>query len=135
MEIGYNVKLKSKKIYEQNDHLYLKLVYQYETDSGVYELIIPKIALDICTTRIPTLSQENSLINPGYNAWFGSHEYDLEKASTKYTGVSVAYVINTIEEKKHEMTLEEIEKKLGYKVKIVSEKEKQYENHITEWEN
>ena len=36
-----------------------------------------------------------------------------------------AYVVEKVlEEKSTEMTLEEIEKKLGYKVKIVSEKEK-----------
>lgn len=123
IKVGYNVKLKSKKIYEENDHLYLKLVYEYEMDSGVYELTMPKIELDICTKRIPTLSQDNSLINPSYHAWFGSHEYDLKLGKTEYSVGSVAYVIRTIEEKKHEMTLEEIEEKLGYKVKIVSEKE------------
>jgi hypothetical protein len=34
----------------------------------------------------------------------------------------VCYVVETLETKTHEMTVAEIEKKLGYKIKIVGEK-------------
>ena len=42
---------------------------------------------------------------------------------TKGGRANVYFTETVIEEKTHEMTLDEIEKKLGYKVKIVNKKE------------
>lgn len=126
-----NIKLLSKTCYEQYGHLYLELVYEYENESGKYKLIIPKIDLEICTERLPKFSQESGFINPRYIADLGGIHYDLcstdvrcrdKDGKLRYVPDS-SYVTVLLEEKKHEMTLEEIEKKLGYKVKIVSEKE------------
>ena len=123
MQNAYNVKLEDKHCYEYNGCLYLNLRYKYETDSGVYELVIPRVDLGILTKgELPIFASDCSGLRIDYCARFNTNCYDLEKTAIPGYG-NIAYLINEIKEKRREMTLEEIEKKLGYKVKVVSEKE------------
>lgn len=130
-----HVFLKDYKVFEKDNRLYLKLVYEYEDDHGIYELIIPKIDLEIRTDFLPAITNDEAWTGPmvleHYKIGLGSNIFDLirddvevKKNGKTFTCEKAAYVINTLKEKRKEMTIAEIEKKLGYKVKLVSEESK-----------
>lgn len=112
--------LKKANIYEENGSYYMKLVYEYETESGFYRRTYPKVSFPVTLLRLPyTLSA--SYLTPPYI----SLDDDLTILTTDciVSGKEfkrVNFVDELIKTKVHEMTLEEIEKKLGYSVKIVS---------------
>lgn len=96
---------------------YLSAIYRYENDSGVYEVHIPKIELPIrdVAMRTPIHSKYIYYENPTIDIGFG----DMRMFPDAEGGMIYERLI---EEKIHDMTLDEIEKKLGYKVRVVSEK-------------
>lgn len=125
--------LKRHKVFEEDNNLYLELVYEYEDEYRVHELIIPKIVLDIRTDCAPNIHQENYVglgtskvsITCGFNTFDLSRvDVPIKKNGKTYVCENAAYVINTLKEKPKEMTLAEIEKKLGHKIKLVSEESK-----------
>lgn len=123
--------LKDKEIFIEDNRLYLKLVYEYENERGVHELIIPKIELQIRTDCIPLINNFGPPLFDDYSVKWDSIEFKLsrdnvtiEKNGRTNICPKAAYVINTIKEKPREMTIAEIEKKLGYKIKLVSEENK-----------
>lgn len=141
--LGRNVTLKTCELVEENDLYYLHLIYGYEDDYGVYELHIPRMILPIRKDKAPTVvfDEPNGFSCPAYKSEFMSNppsyaDFDGQKFELLQGEVSckdlngddiltrAKSLICVLLEKKQEMTLEEIEKKLGYKVKIVSEKEK-----------
>ena len=81
------------------------------------KLHIPRLVIPLETNFIKINRYDDSsiLIGPEYRADLGFGEMRLlpDKDGTAFT-------IETIEEKYTEMTMDEIEKKLGYKVKIVN---------------
>ena len=129
-----NVVLKERKVFEEDSRLYLKLVYEYEDEHGVYELIIPKLDLEIRTDYLPIIRRDfyaspmdisNYYINRDSDTFILSQDdVDVRKNDVTLTAEKAAYVINTLKEKPKEMTIAEIENKLGYKVKLVSEESK-----------
>lgn len=126
-----NIFLKEKEVFVENSQLYLKLVYQYEDNIGVRELIIPKMKLGINANITPCITTEGHYIYLDYHASYYSNKFELHRSDIviKKNGEThlcenAAYVINTIKEKPRELTLSEIEKKLGYKIKLVSEDHK-----------
>lgn len=129
-----NVILKEHETFVENDRLFLKLIYEYEDDHGVYELIIPKIDLNIFTNFLPAIEPDfwtgpmdlkNYRIKLGFN-FFDLLRSDVEVKKNGDTIIceNAFYVTNTLKEKHKEMTIADIEKKLGYKVKLVSEDSK-----------
>lgn len=127
-----NVVVKKHETFIENNRLYLKLVYEYEDDHGVYELIIPKIDLDIRTDFLPAIENyepwTGSTTLTFYKIRLGSNIFDLLRGDVEFkkngktlTCEKAAYAVNILKEKPQEMTIAEIEKKLGYKVKLVSE--------------
>ncbi len=126
-----NIFLKDCKVFEKDNRLYLKLVYEYEDDHGIYELIIPKIDLEIRTDFLPTIGHDSytgpmDILNYYVNSFYHTFsllrdDVEVKKNGETLTCEKAAYVINTLKEKRKEMTIAEIEKKLGYKVKLVSE--------------
>lgn len=126
--------LKERKVFEKDNHLYLKLVYEYEDDRGIHELIIPKIDLEIRTDCLPTINCDSCLghmdiLNYYINRYTDTFILSRDDVAVRKNGVTLicenaAYVKNTLKEKPQEMTLAEIEKKLGYKVELVSEDSK-----------
>lgn len=70
--------LKRHKVFEEDNNLYLELVYEYEDKYSVHELIIPKIELDIRTDCAPNIHQEECAglgitkvyINCGFNTFY-----------------------------------------------------------------
>lgn len=126
-----NVILKEYKVFEKDNHLYLKLVYGYENDHGIYEIIIPKLDLEIRTDYIPDIISDY-YIGPMdiSNCYIQRHsdkfnllqdDIIVVKNGETIKCEKATYIHNTLEEKPTEMTIADIEKKLGYKVKLVSE--------------
>lgn len=116
-------KLKTAELWrdeEVNDY-FLKLVYELEDEAGIYELVIPKIAIDI---PMQNISIEN-----------GTTHADKMTAITRFNDKSCHFIFpdkdgcthytRIIKEKVHNMTLEEIENLLGYKINIINKEDDQ----------
>ena len=118
-----NEKLKSLELYEEEHngfmHHFLKGVWEYETDYGRYELEIPKIDLGSILFKVPNYNADvEFMYKPRYYIPLHKEELELipdEKGNVAYT--------KELEKFERKMTLEEIEKKLGYKIHLVSRKE------------
>lgn len=122
-----NGKLKSLELYEEQYngemHHFLKGVWEYETVTGRYELTIPKIDLGNSFYKVPEIECDSvcnytSCVFQLYHIPFRGTELPLRPDEQG----NVSYV-KELEKFEKEMTLEEIEKKLGYKIKLVSGKE------------
>ena len=117
-------RLKSLRLYSEFNNggisYFLKAVYEIENDYVKKEIVIPKILLPICepehvirkTTSYPSLK-----IDIPHTIDIGFGDLPLMADDHKHY-----FYENVIEEYPQKMTLSEIEKKLGYKVEIVSEK-------------
>lgn len=93
----------------------LNLKYNVDTDSQLKEVNLLKVELPIKLFEAPHIICDTSLCaKPSYFLRVGDIDLPITGGITELV----------IEEKTHEMTLEEIEKKLGYKIKIVSEGKK-----------
>ena len=112
-------KLTKYELYEENGRLFMRLVYENEDEHRIAETEILKVDTMIRTDYEPILEQSLYSYDEAVFMKCGDNTYPLYKVSNNYT------LHRVIKEKPTEMTLEEIEKKLGYKIKIVSEKEKQ----------
>lgn len=129
-----DVKLISKEIVEEDRLLYLSLKYQYEEKDGTHVLHIPRVALNILTDRLPECTTESSPydIDPDCYILVPHHRFELNKgpvvATNKFGEIvnipRTNWVDCLIRENQIEMTIEEIEKKLGHKIKIVGKSKK-----------
>lgn len=121
-DIRYKCFLKDAQIYIQDDTRYLKLVYEYEDSYGIHELTIPQVefpfgnrlGLKHIYENNPALQRLSiRLCTEGDVASVYLHN------SKSYDGL-VYYTDKIIKRKPKKMTIEEIERELGYKVEIVS---------------
>lgn len=116
--------LKQSTTYVEDGKIYLKLSYTYESDDGTREIVFPKIDLGFYEEQIPSydrhigLYTSKSIILNRYGKSF-----DLCSVEVSDIKDSVCCIDKLIKPAVKEMTLEEIEKKLGYPVKIVNKKE------------
>lgn len=115
-------------------HHYLTLTFGGKEEDGYYEIIIPKVMLPISADMEPIISSDdihgkmflytgghNFPIEPVYDHEDHFHRVDFKGNDVPFKGNRVLKVkIKDIPVK--EMTMEEIEKELGYRVKIVKEK-------------
>jgi hypothetical protein len=95
----------------------LDLTYVLDSPTMTQELHIPRIAIPLNPNNIKIKADCDCVVGAPvrYYADLGFGEMKLLPDKN-----GAAFTITTIEEKPKEMTLDEIEKKLGYKVKIVS---------------
>ena len=121
---GKNCFLKDAQIYIQDGSRYLKLVYEYEDSYGIHELTIPQVEFPfgnrlglmyICENNPELQRLSIRLCTEGDVANVYLHN------SKSYDGL-VYYTDKIIKRKPKKMTIEEIERELGYKVEIVSSK-------------
>lgn len=123
-------KLIDVKPYQDNDRWYIRLIFEYEMNNGdQFKLEIPKMELPLDQLYLPDIiSRYNSLnrdtyIHMRYIDIDGRPCISLQKgkineiADLSKNGDSYYYAIKQISK---QMTIEEIEKELGYKIKIVS---------------
>ena len=104
--------LKSAKIYYENGNPFMKLVYTYDDEDGGHEITFPKVEFPFPTQSIPSINHHGP-----FNATI-----NLSSAKNLFCKDEVYYIDKLVNPKPREMTLEEIEKSLGYPVKIVSER-------------
>lgn len=119
--------IKSAKLYDEDGKYYLKLIYTFSNSNGVFEIEIPKVRLQIETLVEINNTSEGITCGGIYkrtalrnNLKFESFTLPFEIDSNGNT-----FTIECIEKFLKEMTLEEIENKLGYKIKIISKNEKE----------
>ena len=115
---------------------FMRLVYSYEDEKGVHNVIFPKVEFPFPALSIPVPSNE-ALSDRHYGGTGVKISYTpcmfisplpitkLQKDTdrlAKSRGIDTPdYAFDIVTEPAvHEMTLDEIEEKLGYKVKIVN---------------
>ena len=115
---------------------FMRLVYSYEDEKGVHKVIFPKVEFPFPTLSIPVPSNEplsdrhycGTGVKISYNPCMFISPLPITKLQKDTDRLAKARGIDTpnyafdivTEPAVHEMTLDEIEKKLGYKVKIVN---------------
>lgn len=121
-----NAKVKSLELCHKEDdnvrRYFIKGIWEYETKDGKYELTIPYISLSIKTGALPTIigDQEGNVFSvTTYGVRLQERYLQIERDEE-----GNYYYIEELERFEKEMTLEEIEQKLGYKIKLVDKKER-----------
>ena len=123
----WNEKLVYAKAYQdKNGTWYMELQYEYEDESGVHRRYYPKVEFPFFCGTLPT--EEFSSDRFGRDKLTISlftNEVTVFRGNfwTPHSGQlmhDVCIVDNLIKPAVHEMTIEEIEKELGHKVKIVN---------------
>ena len=104
--------LKDLQLHEENHGYFLTAIYRHENDQGIYECIIPKIGLPIRTepiVKIPMIDPRcvGDRDFPTIDLGFGDCIIFRDTKGHLFTE-------KLIKEKVHDLTLSEIEKKLGY---------------------
>ena len=114
--------LKDAQIYIQDGSRYLKLVYEYEDSHGIHELTIPQVEFPFGNRLNLIYTHENNPALQRLSIRLCT-EGDITNVylhdSKSYDGL-VYYTDKIIKRKPKKMTIEEIERELGYKVEIVS---------------
>lgn len=112
-------KLENASVYSVDDKFYIMLEYRYEDNDGVHELTIPKVDFPFKQDKYPVFYRKEANGAPYILA--NDHVIPLLKGQV---GDAYEYAVDVIVEPAvHEMTIDEIEKKLGYKVKVVTKEE------------
>lgn len=113
--------VKDLQLYKENNKWYLAAVFNYEDKKGYYEISVPKIELPIYNCQISNESsydvlygyQNTAKVDFGFCV-LNAIPVDADKHETLFT-------MKCIEEKIHPVTLTEIEKELGYRIKLKEE--------------
>lgn len=123
-----NVKLAKVEAYQVGDYWYLRLVYEYENTNGdKFKLEIPKMELPLKPDRLPDIVR---VFDYDIRVAVRTAQIDALNCVSLFPGIMTdidnphfseksIYVIQQIS---RQMTIEDIEKELGYKVNIVKEK-------------
>lgn len=112
--------LGSVKLKKDERGYYLRLKYIQETDNAISEIIIPKYRLPIKTDDIIIRHDTCPCSEIEANIGFGF--FPLENGVTEHSDdKEVVFTVKELKKKVHKMTVADIEKKLGYKIEIVSE--------------
>lgn len=116
---GVKIELQDVTLNRKDEYGYsLALTYTINGPNTTHELHIPRIVIPQSPSFI-NIVNERDYIGDNYTIDIG---WDNLRMYPDVAGA--AFTIKAIEEKTKEMTLEEIEKKLGHKVKIVSKETK-----------
>ena len=104
---------------------YMALTYVFEDDHKIEEIHIPQvqipISIDECNIEHEYLTDPYSVFKKFY---ITGHIHGDRFRLRIYPENDVHYETRIIKEKSVKMTVEEIEKKLGYSIEIVSDKKK-----------
>ena len=129
-----NEHLTSAEVYFEEGVPYVKLEYEYENDDGTHRILFPKVEFPFSCFSVPPITTIDGISYISSLSTMDSRSCELRlfKGNAKIVKNDGAAVnknnvvfLDVITKKKiHEMTLEEIEKKLGYSVKIVTKENK-----------
>ena len=108
------------ELYKEDDQYFLRMDFKYENDHGFYRGHVDKIKFDLHLNRVEytDFGNNKSAIAKIYipsAGYINPINFDIFPDSNGHF-----LTIDCIEEKVQEMTVEEIEKKLGHKIKIIS---------------
>lgn len=114
--------LKDAQIYIQDGSRYLKLVYEYEDSYGIHELTIPQVEFPFGNRLNLIYIHENNpeLQRLSIRLCTEGDVTNVCLHDSKSNDGLVYYTDKIIKRKPKKMTIEEIERELGYKVEIVS---------------
>lgn len=125
-----NAELYSITPFKENDRWYLKLIYKYEDKKGKHTVVIPKAAIPFnqegvpyVNSRIPYFPNSQFTLDHPYITCNDSMPlYESVSGLARERGIEApaCYFDIITEYASREMTLDEIEKELGYKVKIIN---------------
>ena len=117
-----NCFLKDAQIYTQDGSRYLKLVYEYEDSYGIHELTIPQVEFPFGNRLNLIYIHENNpaLQRLSIRLCTEGDVTSVYLCDTKSDDGLVYYTDKIIKRKPKKMTIEEIERELGYKIEIVS---------------
>lgn len=99
---------------------FLRVEVIHENRNGKYKTILPKVKLTIDPSSIPFINRPWGGFDDECTTNLGFGELPLRKDPKLNTSV----IMEVIEEKKRAMTLEDIEKELGYPVELVTASER-----------
>ena len=124
------VNFKSLEVYEEVHNgikSYLaKIVIEAETEHRKVEITIPRIDLLIDTTRVPRIDRPciSTISNSTFTARLSDYTIDIFGTALplRRDKAGNVYYEKVIEEYPRKITIEELEKKLGYKIELVSGK-------------
>lgn len=126
-----NVELSDIIPFKEDKYWYLRLIYKYEDKKGKHTVVIPKAAIPFTQGSLPIIKS-----TPSYDkCLFECPHIDCSDSMALYDSVCDLAIERSVKEPAcyfdiiteyvtKEMTLEEIEKELGYKVKIVNKENK-----------
>lgn len=97
---------------------YLSATYIRETDAKIERITIPKINLPVAYFTEPVMTFTEDCLGPTVFIDMGFGDLAIQQTN------DVFYTLDTIKEKTVDMTVAEIEKKLGHKIRIVGDGEK-----------
>lgn len=122
-----DVIMKSCEIFKDIDgKFYLKLVYEYAAPDGTHEVVFPKVSLPLSSDIVPVVNTDNErlcYINLEGRVYINCKDKMLLfKQPIDGVDGEYYYIDRIVKPAIHKMTIEEIEKQLGYKVEIVSNK-------------
>lgn len=132
----YDERLTSAEVYFEAGIPYIKLEYEYKNDDGTHRILFPKVEFPISCLSIPTIntiddqsyissrSTMDSGIRPCVLSLFNGNAKIIKDDGAAVNKDNVVFLDVITKKKIHEMTLEEIEKELGYSVKIVTKENK-----------
>ena len=115
-----NVKLVDALAYtDENDTWYMGLRYRYENESGIHERYYPKVEFPFFCGKLPSRDELTISLFTNKVAVFRGNFLNPVTGRMMH---NVCIIDNLVKPAApaHEMTIEEIEKELGYKVKIVN---------------
>lgn len=125
-----NAELYSIIPFKEKDRWYLKLIYKYKDKEGKHTVVIPKAAVPFAQGYIPHVhsqipyfpNSQFALEHPYINCNDSMPLYEsvCSLASERGAKEPACYFDIITEYATREMTLDEIEKELGYKVKIIN---------------
>ena len=122
-----SAKLKKVEAYKENDRWYLRLIYEYRSDNGeIFEMEIPMLELPFTQNVLPDIITYNGTeYSWGKDYYIRAFFSDIqgvscilmhEGKSTIADDAEGCFIRKSICRR---MTVEDIEKELGYKIEIV----------------
>lgn len=114
----YDSELVDYNLWRDGDTLYLTLRYKVATDVGDVDLLYPKIRMPFTMNEMPTVEvlDDRQFLLRAEDCEF----WLCDAKHPNYPGLDTASIFEYMEKPpEREMTVAEIEKELGYKVKVV----------------
>ena len=117
--------LKKADIFREGDMWFMHLEYEYEDNRGKHLVILPKVDFPCSLWHAPNVDFCNCMATEEFASINISESLNLHKGNvidplTNKT-INAFYTDIIVESKIHDLTIDEIEKKLGYKVRIVTD--------------